>query len=343
MNKKLKNTAKFTIFLALGLFLVWLITHNLTEEQWERVRSAFREANYWLLIPVFIVGALSHFVRALRWRLLIFPLGYVPGIISTYAAVMIGYLANLALPRLGEITRCGVLSRHERIPVERVIGTMIAERVIDIICLAFVIALTVLIQIDLVGHFFYQIIGSKVSSFFQENNLIHTIIILVIVIAGLTGIWYFLKLFRNTHWYLKFRSLVAGVKEGILTTLKLENKFLFLVYTFLIWVCYFLMVYIGFRCFESTASLGIKAGLSVLSFGSIGMIVTQGGIGAYQLIVEKTIELYGVLEAYGFAFAWLSWMAQTGLIMLLGFTGMLVMPFLKRRKLIADTGKLQHQ
>lgn len=332
MRKTIGNTAKFIIFLAIGIFLVWFITHNLTAEQWQRIKIAFREANYWILIPVFIFGGLSHLLRALRWRLLIQPLGYQPRVITTFSAVMIGYLANLAIPRMGEITRCGVLSRHERIPVNKVIGTMIAERAIDILCLALFITVTILIQVDLVGNFFYSHIWLKISSVFTGHGLLNTILFVLAIIVVLAGLWFFLKLFKQALWYQKLQLLLKGIQEGLFTTIKLKKKQLFFIYTVLIWFCYLMMAYVGFWCFQATSGLGIKAAMSVLSFGSIGMIVTQGGIGAYQLIVEKTLELYGILEAYGFAFSWLSWLAQTALSVVLGFICLLVMSFIKRQE-----------
>lgn len=332
MNKTIGNTAKFLLFLAVGVFLVWLITHNLTATQWQRIREAFREANYWVLVPVFLFGALSHLLRALRWRLLIQPLGYRPRLTIIFSAVMIGYLANLAIPRMGEITRCGVLARHDRIPVNKVIGTMIAERAIDILCLVLFITVTILIQVDLVGAFFYTNIWLKITSIFGQNNLLKTILILAGILLILTGTWFFLRLFKQALWYQKLKLLVKGIQEGLFTTIKLKKKRLFFLYTFLIWFCYLMMAYAGFWCFEATKVLGLKAAMSVLSFGSIGMVLTQGGIGAYQLIVEKTLELYGILEAYGFAFSWLSWLAQTALSVVLGFVCLLVISFIKRKQ-----------
>lgn len=337
MSKLSANVLKLAFFLGLGIFLVWLVTHNLTEEQWERIREVFRQANYWILIPVFIIGALSHFLRALRWRLLFQPLGYKPGILSTFCAVMIGYLANLALPRMGEITRCGVLSRNDRIPFNRVLGTMIAERVIDLICLGILLAVIVLMQINIVGHFFYDLVIIKFIGMFQAGNITSSIIILALIALFVLILWFIIKRFKHNRWLRKFKVLLYGVKKGVFSVNRLKNKSLFFVYTFGIWICYFLMVYVGFYCLTPTSALGIKPALSILGFGSIGMIVTQGGIGAYQLIVEKVLGLYGILEAYGFAFGWLSWLTQTALILILGLACMAVLPFIIRRRKITES------
>lgn len=332
MNKALRNILKLFIFLGLGIFLVWLITHNLTSAQWLKIKEVFREANYWVLIPVFMVGTLSHILRALRWNLLIKPMGYHPRVFTTFSAVMIGYIANLALPRMGEITRCGVLSRNENIPFQKVVGTMIIERLIDLFSLGILILLAVLIQLDVVGSFFSDALTKRISEVFEQGTSLHYAILAVVILIIIAAIIFLLKFFRHTRWYRKLILLWRGVKEGIFTIGKMKKKGLFFVYTIFIWVCYFLMVFIGFFCLEPTSVLGLKAGLSVLGFGSIGMILTQGGIGAYQLIVEKTLELYGIAEAYGFAFGWLSWITQTGLTLILGLICTVTLPFIKRRK-----------
>ena len=335
MTKTLGNIIKFIVFLGVGVFLVWLITHKLTPTQWHRISQAFREANYWLLIPVAVLGFFSFFFRALRWRLLIRPLGYETGIFSIFSATMIGYMANLAVPRMGEVTRCGLVARYEGIPVDKVIGTMLVERVIDVVCLALVMAVTVLGQLDIVGDFFYRNVLGKLRPEAAGNRWPLYLALLSVALAGLLLVWIASRVFRRSRWFIRLVALARGVQMGFLSIARLRDRGQFLLHTVLIWLCYFLMVYAGFQCFSQTSGLGVGAGLSVLSFGSIGMILTQGGIGAYQLIVEKTLELYGIMEAYGFAFGWLSWIAQTLLILLLGFYCIIGTAFLKRKKTAA--------
>jgi uncharacterized protein (TIRG00374 family) len=339
MNKALGNLIKLIIFLGLGIFLVWLITHKLTPLQWQRIHDAARAANYWLLIPICFIGFLSFLFRALRWRLLLLPLGYRVGVFTIYSSVVVGYLANLAIPRMGEVTRCGMLARYERLPVDKVIGTMIVERTFDVICLALLMAVTILWQIDTVGDFFYDNVLVKIAALFRYEDIGSLLLWLAVGLIGCIILWLVLRRFRQSDWYRRLSRLLGGIKTGFVSVARLRQKKLFLVYTGLIWLCYFLMVYIGFYCFKETAALGTKAALSVLIFGSIGMILTQGGIGAYQLIVERVLLLYGVAKAYGFAFGWLSWLSQTGLILILGFASLLVMPFVKRK--VREPGSAQ--
>lgn len=328
MKKLLKNVVRPVFFLGLGVFFIWLITRNFTAQQWQQIRQAFSQANYLLLIPVLIIGIVSHYIRAVRWRLLLEPVGYLPARSNMFCAVMIGYLTNLAVPRLGEVARCGIVARQERIPVNNVIGTMVVERVVDIVSLLVIIFFTIVIQPGKVWHFFYTHIWQKLMQLFQPDHLTRN---LLIVVGLLLVITITLILLRNTSWFSRIKKLFVGIRQGILMAFHLKQKGLFLTYTFFMWLCYFLMVYVAFYCFAATSELSIGAGLSVLSFGSIGMAVTQGGIGAYQLLVEKTLALYGIAEIYGFAYGWLSWLSQTALILVFGFCCMLALPFLKRK------------
>lgn len=332
MPGSLKSLIKFVCFLGIGVLLIWLVTKDLSPAQWEDIREAFRHANYWLVAPAMMLGVLSHWFRAVRWRLLMKPLGHQPSLINTFFAVMVGYLANLALPRLGEVTRCGILARYEKIPAEKLVGTMIAERAVDLLCLILLLIVTVLIQIDVVGgyisHNILQPLGNKLTN---ANGTQWAIILLGILALIFIGIWLYRR-FARSKAAVTIRSLARGVLEGILSIGKMENKGIFLFHTLLIWVLYISQIYIGFYCLPETAHLGTKAALSILGIGSIGMIVTQGGIGAYQVLVQKTMLLYGIRDTIGYAFGWILWAAQTVLIMVVGFISLVALPIYNRRR-----------
>jgi uncharacterized protein (TIRG00374 family) len=321
---------KFTAFLGLGILLLWLATHHLNQAQRNQITEAFRHADYRALIPALIAGTASHVVRSLRWRLLIRPLNYNPSLVNILCAVMIGYLSNLALPRLGEITRCGVVARYEKIPATKVIGTMIAERSVDLISLLLLLLLTVVFQLRLMGHFFVSQVAPK-ETVTGHKNLLLIVLAAVAVLAALSA-WAMSK-FRHTMMYVRFRLLLMEVWEGLRTIGHMPDKIWFLGYTFLLWILYFFMVYFGFFCLRATSHLGLGAGLSVLSFGSIGMILTQGGIGAYQLIVQHTLTRYGIAAGTAYASGWIIWLAQTLLVVLLGFISVILLPFINRPSL----------
>lgn len=331
MPKMLKTIIKFICFLAIGLGLIWLVTHNLTDKEKEDIVMAFRRANYWLIIPVILVGIGSHWYRAVRWKLLMAPLGYKPTTLNTFFAVMVGYLVNLAIPRLGEVTRCGIIARYEKVPADKLVGTMIAERAVDLILLIVIMFVTVVIQIDLVGSFFMDYIWIPMQEKVGKAGGSMGWIILIILLVLAAGAWFAYRLISRSKAGVAIRNMIRGVWAGFLSIGKMEKKGWFIFYSILIWVLYFTMMYLGFMCMEETSHLGIKAALAVLAFGSIGMIATQGGIGAYQLLVQKTLMLYGVIATTGYAFGWIVWIAQTLLVMVLGFASVIALPIYNKK------------
>lgn len=326
MPKLLKTILQFAVFLGIGILLIWLVTKNLTPSQVEEIKDALRRADYWILLPAAVLGFLSHWVRAMRWRLLFFPLGYQPRKLNTFFAVMVGYLVNLAVPRLGEVTRCGILARYEKIPVDKLVGTMIAERAFDLICLIILITVTILIQADVVAGFVANYITDPLNNMYANASVSRLLIVLAVIVAVVLLSFWLLRRFARTKAAIALRAFVRGVMEGIFSVFKMKQKGWFLFYTAAMWLLYFSQVYVAFRCLPETMDMGVKAGLSILAFGSIGMIATQGGIGAYTLIVQKTLALYGIQEAIGFAFSWIIWVAQTLLVIVLGLLSMFGFP-----------------
>jgi uncharacterized membrane protein YbhN (UPF0104 family) len=332
MPKKLKNIIQIAIFLGIGLVLIWLITKDLTAEQKEEIKTAILNAHYWPVLPAILIGIASHWARAVRWKLLIKPLGHEPTTLNTFFAVMVGYLANLAVPRLGEVSRCGILARYEKIPADKLVGTMIAERAIDLVCLFLLLIVTVLVQIDLIGRFFETEVWHPIRQKFANAGTSQLLVYLGILIVIIIVIFILFRLFARSKAAITVRTLARGVLEGILSVGKMERKGAFIFYTLLIWVCYYSMLYCGFFTLDETRHLDTKAGLAILGVGSIGMIVTQGGIGAYHALVQKTLLLYNVDVSTGLAFSWILWLAQTLLVIVLGFLSLILLPVINNKK-----------
>ncbi len=320
MNR-IKTILKFLLFLLVGLLFIWLSLKDLTKVQVNEILASFRMANYSWLILAFIISMFSHVIRAYRWRLLLQPLGYCPRIINVSAAVLIGYFANLALPRLGEVTRCGTLSKYEKISFTKSFGTVITERVFDIIIFFVLFFINLLLQFGKIHDYFYdKIYGpfiSKYSNFNVADYLIKGSIILFIVLILLIII--FRKKIIHLNIFINIKNYVLNFLHGISTITRLKNPFLFIVYTILIWVGYWLSTYVCFFCFSSTSTFGLGAAFAVLVFGTIGVMITPGGIGAYTFIVAGVmINVYGVGRIDANAFGWLVWSAQTIIIIIAG-------------------------
>ena len=332
MNKRLFTILKYIFFFALGIFLAWWSIRDLSKEDKSEIKEALRHARYLLLVPVIAILLLSHYLRGLRWRLLIEPLGYKPARTNTFLSVMIGYFTNLALPRLGEVVRCTVLARYEKVPVDKLIGTVILERIIDVITLLIVFGITLAIQPGI----YSQLIDAFFKSEAEAGEKNNTGRIILIVIAGLVIIsivaWMIIKKknFKDLVWLLK--KIIRSVWQGISAIQHLKKRVPFIILSVLIWGLYLLSGYLGFFALKETGNYGIKEAFSMLSAGSVGMIVTPGGIGAYAVLIEKTMQLYGLQKGIALAFGWLLWLVQTGSILIVGIFSFAYLPYFNNKR-----------
>lgn len=312
--------------------MIWLAVRNLTEEDTKNIAKAFAEANYFWIFISLLLSVFSHVARAMRWRILIQPLGFQPKLYNTFFAVMVGYLANFALPRLGEVSRCGVLTKYEKIPFTEAFGTVIAERVIDLLCLIIIFFATLVFQFDelwaLSNNKIVQPAAIKLSSLFQNNFFL---LIVALLMIG-TTIAFFVFRKKNKGVFLnKMKAVFQGFIEGLKSAKDIKRPYLFLFHTILIWVLYILSLYAGFLCFHETSYLGAGAAFAVLIFSTIGVIFVPGGTGASQALVTETLTvIFKVSFTYSFAFAWLMWTGQFVLILFLGIISLVLLPILNK-------------
>lgn len=331
MKKKLLGIFKVLLFLGLGLLLIWLSVRKLTPEQERDIYNAVLEADYFWVIISLVLGVLSHLSRAVRWRMLMEPLGHKPTLYNTFFAVCTGYLANYAIHRLGEVTRCTVLTRYEKVPFTEGFGTVIAERIIDMICMIIVFVLTLAVQVEEISGIVDQRIWLPVKTKLAQNSTLLYILIACFV-AFVIAIFLLRKKISNLVSG-KMRNLLKGFVEGFRSVRKVKNPWAFLFHTVFIWTMYYFMVYVVFFSFDQTSHLGHKAGLAVLMFGSVGIIFTPGGIGAYPLIVaEVLVSIFGISEAMGVAYGWVAWTSQFVLILILGLISFVLLSMLNKEK-----------
>ena len=335
MKNNFRNIFRFSVFLAIGLFFIWLFMRNLTPEQKSEIFLSFKIAKYWWLILAFGLGILSHIFRTLRWKILMEPMGYHPSTKNVFMAVMIGYLANLALPRLGEVSRCGILTRYEKIPFNKSFGTVITERAIDMLSFLLIFFLMIFTQSGKIKIYIEQKIYAPLENKFNfELTGQHYLLYLMLgfAVAGMIAAFLIHRKFKNSKIYLKFYNLFLGLLEGIKSLTRIKKPFLFVAYTAGIWILYLLMAYVVFFSLPETAKLGLDAGLAVLIFGSVGIMVVQGGIGIYPAIVAETLFLWDVPETKGYAMGWLIWASQTLMILIAGVFSLILLPILNKQK-----------
>lgn len=332
MKKRLISGLQYVFFLGLGIFLVWWSLHQIPNEKWGEFKNSLLTAHFWLMIPVFLILSLSHIIRALRWRILMQPMGYTPSFLNTFFAVMIGYLANLAVPRLGEVLKCTILAKYEKVPAEKLIGTILIERAIDVISLGLVFLLAFITQFNIVGEFGKQLLqqlfenNSGRFSWFKLGVFVSVLASFIIAVK----IWFYQ--FAHLKIVIFFNKIIKGIWEGIASVRKLRQKGLFIFYSVSIWCLYIGGTWVGLLAMDGTAQLGIKDAISVLAFASIGMIVTPGGIGAYAFFLAKVLEKSNIPFEIGFANGTLQWFAQFMIVVIIGSICMGLLPYYNKQK-----------
>lgn len=332
MNKKIISVLQYLFFLGLGVFIVWWSLHQIPDKKWGEFKHSLETANYWLLIPVFLILSLSHILRALRWRILMHPMGYDPSILNCFFAVMIGYLANLAVPRLGEVLKCTILAKYEKVPAEKLIGTIVAERAVDVISLGIIFLLALISQFDVVGEFANQLFKQVFQNSSGHFSWVKLSIVLGILGAGFIALKVWFNQFAHLKIVILFKKILRGIWEGLSSIGKLKQKKLFIFYSISIWTLYILGTWVGLQATEGTANLGIQHALSALAFASIGMIITPGGIGAYAYFIAKVLEKNDIPFEIGFANGTLQWFAQFLIVVLVGSLCMGLLPFYNKKK-----------
>lgn len=332
MKKILLTILRYVIFLGLGVAIIFYTFNSLSVQDKEEMLSSIKSVRVLLLLPILVVGFFSHYFRALRWKLLLEPLNIHPSTTNVTFAVLIGYFTNLILPRAGEVAKCTVLARYEKVPADKMVGTILAERAFDVVCLAVIIVLAFGMQGHVLGSFIHEHLAnasSKTKSvLLGVLGLIALIIVLVIVYRRNKG---------N-----KVGGFIENMGHGVKSILHMKKRWEFLGYTILIWIMYMLQIYIGFKCLPATDHLNMLAAFVVLVFGSFGMIFTQGGIGAYPVAVAGILLAYNIDHNIGLAFGWVAWAVQTGIIIILGTIAFIFLPIYNRNyhaKSTLDTGQ----
>lgn len=327
MKQNITKTLKFLSFFILGVFIFWMVYKDQDVSKIKNVLS--NEVNYlWIVISLFL-GLLSHISRTIRWNLIIEPLGHKPRLLNTFLAVMIGYLMNLALPRMGEISRCGVLARYEKIPFTKLVGTVVLERLIDVIVLLLLLLLVIVTQ-------FGQVLG------FLDNNpdvkdklekVIYSPVLLVFLGLMFLAVWMLRHKIKRSAVVQKVLGVVNQFVEGFRSILKMKKVGAFIFHSLFIWFLYYMMLYVVFFSFGFTSNLPALAGLTVFVLGSFGMVApVQGGIGAWHFMVIEGLTLYGVGKADGKVFALVAHGSMTILLIVLGLISLLVLPFVNERE-----------
>lgn len=331
LKKTLSQGIKFIIFFSISAFLFWLIYKG--QDTSEILEVLKNDVNYFWIFISLTFGLLSHISRTIRWNMLIESLGKKPRFANTFLAVMVGYFANLALPRMGEISRCGVISKYEDVSFSKLIGTVVLERALDILMLLLFLFLTMVTQFDVLSDFMTRNpqVSSKLSAVFASSTTLY-------VLGGVVLILFvFRKKFKHTVFYKKLMFTLGNFMDGFRAIRKLDNKLSFVLHTIFIWLMYYMMTYICFFSFGFTSNLPALAGLTVFVMGSFGMVApVQGGIGAWHFMVIATLLIYlpstPDIEKLSRSFALVVHGSQTAMIIILGALSVIALPIVNRKR-----------
>jgi uncharacterized protein (TIRG00374 family) len=327
---KFTDVIKFMALLAIAVLLLVLAFRGISIRF---IATQILKAKFFWVFLSFLCSALALVSRAIRWNLLIEPLGYKPMLRKTFYAVCIGYLANLAFPRLGEVTRCGSLAKAEAVPFHVLLGTVIVERVIDVLSLLICIIISTVIEFKRLGNFIqkniFQPLLDKIQVLWSSPVMI--IILAIVLMLIIFSIWYVVQK-NKTSAASRFADLMNGIISGIRSAGRIKRPWLFIFHSVLIWFLYYLSVYAALYALPSTEGLGFSAALFLLVAGGLGMSApVQGGIGVYHLLVSQGLVLYGLTQQDGLVFATLLHSLQVALILLFGSFSLLLL-FLDNRK-----------
>jgi uncharacterized membrane protein YbhN (UPF0104 family) len=353
LKKTLVNILKFLLFLGIGLGILYLVyqSQNTAYQEecalkgipgtdcslFQKVLTDFQEANYFWVLLVLVAFMISNVSRAIRWNMLIRPMGYAPRFINSFLTTVLGYFANLGLPRMGEVVRGASLSQYERIPLEKVMGTIVVDRIIDVISILLVTGLVFLLEFETIWQFINE--KADLGRLANLGNMMA-----IAAAAGGLGmgvIYLFRKPLSRTKIYKKVRDLALGFWEGLQTVRQLDRPLWFLFHSVNIWFMYYLMTYLCFFAFAPTAGLPAVAALTVFVFGGWGVVIpSPGGMGTYHFLAQTALAMYGISGEDGFSWANIAFFSiQLGCNVLVGVLALVFLPILNRGYHPGDTNE----
>ena len=314
----IKNYLKILLPISIGIFCIYFSFRNINFSDFKQY---FFEINYaWVAIGI-LLGALSHISRSYRWKFLINPLGYKLGFINSILAVFSAYLINYTIPRAGDLARATMISKYEKIPLEKTLGTIVAERAVDVICIIIIICIGLIIE-------FHRI--SQKLIFLTKDTEISGILIYfgAFVLILFTSNW----ILKKSKYYKSITNFFSGIIEGLTVIFKMKKRNLFIIHSVFIWLMYVLMFWATSKAFVELYDVTFFQLMISFTLAALSIMFSNGGIGIYPLAVEESLGWYGIQSTTGLAFGWVSWLSQTMMVVIFGGLSLFVLPFINRNK-----------
>ncbi len=320
MKKSLGKFLKISLPIALGIFLIWYIYDSFTPEQIQETKTHFNDAKYGYVILSVIFSVLSHLSRSYRWRFMLEPLGYRPTLANSFMAISVAYLMNIFIPKSGEISRGIILDKYEGVPFEKGFGTIISERVVDLVFLMGFTIMALLLKFDVL------------SKYLIDNIPESTIYLILVGMLGLGVIILLFIIFSKLRVIVKIRTFVLGLKDGILSILKMRKKGAFILHTFIIWGLYLLSFYTALFALPDTSLVSFGTIIIAFVVGSFTFAFTNSGVGTYPAALAGILAVFGVSKTVGVAFGWIVWTSNIVSLVFFGVLSLLLLPIYNRTK-----------
>lgn len=307
--------------LLIGIGIIYYQFSTLTSEEIEKIKISFEKANYYYILLSLVIACLGYWSRAYRWKYALNHLGYQTKFFNNFFTVAVSYLVNLTVPRSGEISRAALLKKYEDVPFDKAFGTIVAERIVDLLIFLFFVCIGVISQYELIYKF---LISKNVSLVTFLYFIIGAVILGVIfLLIWIYAEWKIIKLLKEK---------LSGLVEGMTTIFKMKDKWKYIFHSFFIWFSYLTMFYVAVFALPETSEISFDIVIMGFIFGSLAVGFSNGGLGAYPFSIALIFSLYGIANDIGTAFGWLVWTSQTILAVVLGLVSYLLLPIFNRNK-----------
>lgn len=320
MRKKISKWLSIILPILLGVYLIIYKYNEFTPAQITEMKGYFKNADYFYIYLSLIIALFGFSSRAYRWKYSIEHLGYTSKFHNNLMAVFVAYFMNLTIPRSGEVSRALILKKYEDIPFDKAFGTIVAERIVDFIIFFLFVIASFILQ--------FNVLKDYILAKIPIEKLIIVFLIGVVLFTTFILIW----IFSNWTIIKKLKNKFSGLIEGMLSIVKMKNKWKFIFHSLFIWFTYILMFYVTIFALKETGNISIGAIVISFVIGSLAIGFTNGGFGAFPLLIAEIFLLYGIPDTAGTAFGWLVWISQTMLTLVLGSLSFLLLPFLNRSK-----------
>lgn len=319
MKNHIRKWLSILIPIVLGIGIIFYQYNKFTDAQINEIIGYFKNADYFYVVLAVFTGFIGNAIRAYRWKYMLDHLGYESTFQNNFMAVNIGYLLNLTVPKSGEISRAVIVKKYNNIPFDKGFGTIVAERIIDMMFLLFFMLLAVVLQFKIV------------KAFILDKIPLHLIVLLSVV--GIIGLIVFILIYKYSKLKIVavFKDKISGLKEGLLSIFHMKDKWNYLFQTVLIWFSYLVTYYIATKVIPETSMLSVGAIITCFVVGSIAIAFTNSGFGAYPFLTSKVLLFYAIAEPAGTAFGWIIWTSQMLLVLALGLVSFLLLPILNRK------------